>query len=120
MKGDNYSNIGGFTKGERNKKVISEALKAYKDATKKANADLKITNPIRLELVLNFSFFYHKELNDTSKAYEMCKKAFDDALANIEDLSEENYKDSTRIMQMMRNNLNILKDELSDDEEDDE
>ena len=50
----------------------------------------------------------------------MAKQAFDDAIANIEDLPEDQYKDSTTIMQLIRDNLTLWTSELAEDEEDDE
>ncbi len=89
MKGDYYRYIGEYTKGEGNQKVAEKALAAYNDATDQANKDLKTTNPIRLGLALNFSVFYYEIMNQPSKACEMAKQAFDDAIANIEDLPED-------------------------------
>lgn len=37
----------------------------------------------------------------------MAKKAFDDAIAELDTLSEESYKDSTLIMQLLRDNLTL-------------
>ena len=119
MKGDYYRYIGEYTKGEGNKKVAESALEAYNAATESAEKDLKTTNPIRLGLALNFSVFYYEIMNEPSKACEMAKQAFDDAIANIEDLPEDQYKDSTTIMQLIRDNLTLWTSELAEDEEDD-
>ena len=37
----------------------------------------------------------------------MAKAAFDDAIAELDTLSEESYKDSTLIMQLLRDNLTL-------------
>lgn len=37
-----------------------------------------------------------------------CLQAFDDAIAELDTLSEESYKDSTLIMQLLRDNLTVL------------
>jgi len=72
-----------------------------------ANKHLASTNPIRLGLALNFSVFYYEILNEQSKACELAKKAFDEALGKLDDLSEDSYKDSTVIMQLLRDNLTL-------------
>ena len=43
----------------------------------------------------------------TSEACELAKKAFDDAIAELDTLDEESYKDSTLIMQLLRDNLTL-------------
>ncbi len=35
------------------------------------------------------------------------KKAFDDAIAELDSLNEDSYKDSTLIMQLLRDNLTV-------------
>jgi len=50
---------------------------------------LKTTNPIRLGLALNFSVFYYEVLNEPSKACSLAKQAFDEAIADIEQLEED-------------------------------
>jgi 14-3-3 protein epsilon len=96
-------------------------LEAYKAATEVATTDLAPTHPIRLGLALNFSVFYYEILNSPDQACHLAKQAFDDAIAGqsqdppskdiakcsleLDTLSEESYKDSTLIMQLLRDNL---------------
>jgi hypothetical protein len=37
----------------------------------------------------------------------MAKQAFDDAIADLDTLTEESYKDTTLIMQLIRDNLTL-------------
>ncbi len=37
----------------------------------------------------------------------MCMQAFDDAIAELDQLKESSYKDSTLIMQLLRDNLTV-------------
>ncbi|KAH7908128.1 14-3-3 protein-domain-containing protein [Hygrophoropsis aurantiaca] len=63
--------------------------------------------PIRPGLVLNFSVFYYKILNGPDRACHLAKQAFDDAIAELDTLSGESLKDSTLIMQLLRDNLTL-------------
>ena len=60
-----------------------------------------------LGLALNFSVFYYEILNKPDEACKLAKKAFDDAIAELDTLSEDSYKDSTLIMQLLRDNLTL-------------
>merc|ERR1711998_519920 len=83
------------------------ALTAYKSASDIASTELPPTHPIRLGLALNFSVFYYEILNSPDRACQLAKQAFDDAIAELDTLSEESYKDSTLIMQLLRDNLTL-------------
>ena len=54
---------------------------------------------------LNFSVFYFEILNGPDCACHIAKHAFDDAIAELDTLSEKSYKDSTLIMQLLKDNL---------------
>jgi len=69
--------------------------------------ELPPTNPVRLGLALNYSVFYYEILNSPERACHLAKQAFDDAIAELDTLSEESYKDSTLIMQLLRDNLTL-------------
>jgi len=56
---------------------------------------------------LNFSVFYYEILNSPDRACHIAKQAFDEAIAELDTLSEESYKDSTLIMQLLRDNLTL-------------
>ena len=75
------------------------------------------THPIRLGLALNFSVFYYEILNSPDRACHLAKQAFDDAIAELDSLSEESYRDSTLIMQLLRDNLTLWTSSDSGDAE---
>jgi len=120
MKGDYYRYISEYAAGNLRQSVAENANKAYSQAYGVAQEKLETTNPIRLGLALNFSVFYYEVLNEPQKACSLAKQAFDDAIADIEQLSEEQYKDSTTIMQLIRDNLTLWTSELQDEAEGDE
>ena len=68
---------------------------------------MKPTDPIRLGLALNVSVFYYEIVGDHSKACTIAKSAFDQAIAELDSLPEDAYKDSTLIMQLLRDNLTL-------------
>jgi len=107
MKGDYHRYLAEFATGDRRSKSSEESLEAYKSASEIAAAHLAPTHPIRLGLALNFSVFYYEILNSPDKACQLAKQAFDDAIAELDTLSEESYKDSTLIMQLLRDNLTL-------------
>merc|ERR1712241_1586150 len=90
---------------------------AYKVAQETAARGLAPTHPIRLGLALNFSVFYYEILNSAERACKLAKTAFDDAIAELDTLNEESYKDSTLIMQLLRDNLTLWTSDHSTDAE---
>lgn len=104
-KGDYHRYLAEFAVADKRKASADKSLEAYKNATEVAATDLAPTHPIRLGLALNFSVFYYEILNSPDQACHLAKQAFDDAIAELDTLSEESYKDSTLIMQLLRDNL---------------
>ncbi|AQK87091.1 14-3-3-like protein GF14 nu [Zea mays] len=80
---------------------------AYKAAQDIALAELASTHPIRLGLALNFSVFYYEIMNSPDKACNLARQAFDEAISQLDTLGEDSYKDSTLIMQLLRDNLTL-------------
>ncbi|TKS86645.1 14-3-3 protein beta/alpha [Collichthys lucidus] len=107
MKGDYYRYLAEVAKGDDKKKTIDNSQKAYTEARKISAAEMDSTHPIRLGLALNFSVFYYEILNSPQKACQLAKEAFDEAIAELDQLNEESYKDSTLIMQLLRDNLTL-------------
>jgi 14-3-3 protein epsilon len=107
MKGDYHRYLSEFQTGDTRKESAGAALDAYQAASGIASSDLPPTHPIRLGLALNFSVFYYEILNSPDRACQIAKQAFDDAIAELDTLNEESYKDSTLIMQLLRDNLTL-------------
>lgn len=136
MKGDYHRYLAEFATGNDRKEAAEASLVAYKAASDIAMTDLPPTHPIRLGLALNFSVrnqtstfkikvtylhsthsqvFYYEILNSPDRACRLAKAAFDDAIAELDTLSEESYKDSTLIMQLLRDNLTLWTSDMQGD-----
>jgi len=115
MKGDYHRYLAEFASGEPRKEAAEKSLVAYKAASDIAASDLASTHPIRLGLALNFSVFYYEILNSPDQACSLAKQAFDDAISQLDTLSEDSYKDSTLIMQLLRDNLTLWTSDMSND-----
>ncbi|XP_068330694.1 14-3-3-like protein G-BOX factor 14 kappa isoform X1 [Pyrus communis] len=118
MKGDYHRYLAEFKNGDERKTAAEDTMVAYKAAQDIALADLAPTHPIRLGLALNFSVFYYEILNSSEKACSMAKQAFEEAIAELDTLGEESYKDSTLIMQLLRDNLTLWTSDLQQEQMD--
>ena len=115
MQGDYDRYLAEYSSGEDKEKIAGSALNDYNSAFE-ISQQLPPTHPIRLGLALNFSVFYYEILASPDRACELARKAFDAAITDLDKLTEESYKDSTLIMQLLRDNLNLwVTDSAGDD-----
>ena len=114
MKGDYYRYLVEIEKDEEREAVGGKSNDAYKLAQEKAKAGLSPTHPIRLGLALNYSVFYYEIQNDPEEACKLAKSAFDEAIGELDSVAEDTYKDSTLIMQLLRDNLTLWQSEQDD------
>ncbi|GLT53946.1 hypothetical protein SLA2020_271800 [Shorea laevis] len=115
MKGDYYRYLAEFKSGTDGKEDAENTLSAYKSAQEIAISELAPTHPVRLGLALNFSVFYYEILNSPDRACSLAKQAFDEAIADLDTLGEDSYKDSTLIMQLIRDNLTLWTSDMQDE-----
>ncbi|KAE8708563.1 14-3-3-like protein [Hibiscus syriacus] len=98
------SNIGALILNLIDEKLVPAAGNG--DSKDIATSELAPTHPIRLGLALNFSVFYYEILNSPDRA---C------TIAELDTLGEDSYKDSTLIMQLIRDNLALWTSDMQDD-----
>uniref|UniRef100_A0A1J3J5Q0 14-3-3-like protein GF14 mu n=1 Tax=Noccaea caerulescens TaxID=107243 RepID=A0A1J3J5Q0_NOCCA len=115
MKGDYYRYLAEFKSGNERKEAAHQSLKAYEIATAAAEAKLPPTHPIRLGLALNFSVFYYEIMSAPERACHLAKQAFDEAISELDTLNEESYKDSTLILQLLRDNLTLWTSDIPEE-----
>jgi 14-3-3 protein epsilon len=111
MIGDYCRYVAESAKGDRLEKTKQDALAAYDEACKIAEKSLNACNSIRLGLALNFSVFHYEVMKDVRKACELGDKALTDALDKLDDCDEETFRDAQSIIELLRENLALWKDE---------
>lgn len=116
MKGDYYRYLCEFLTGDEKQQNSDQALAAYQSALDVASENMKVCDPVRLGLALNFSVFHYEIREEPEKACEMAKKAFNDAINSMED-NQGDYKDATLILQLLKDNISLWTTEMPDDDE---
>lgn len=119
MKGDYYRYLAEVASDADRKDTTDNSKKAYEDALDCCKHKMDPTHPIRLGLALNYSVFYYEILNSPKEACNLAKEAFDSAIAELDKLNEDSYKDSTLIMQLLRDNLTLWTSDNAGEEEGD-
>merc|ERR1712222_266280 len=107
MKDDYFRYIAEFSADNAKAAAAESARQAYEEASKVAEKDLAVTHPIRLGLALNYSVFMYEVLSNPDDACKMARTAFEDAIAELDNVAEDSYKDATLIMQLLRDNLTL-------------
>jgi hypothetical protein len=110
MIGDYYRYVAECAKGDRLDDIKSGALENYQKA-KDASQSLNACNPIRLGLALNFSVFHYEVMNNHKEACELGEAALSDALEKIDDVDEETFRDAKSIIELLKENLSLWKEE---------
>nr|CAG4716234.1 unnamed protein product [Naegleria fowleri] len=123
MKGDYYRYLafqsklrGNNDDGELLKYYSQQALQAYETA-RTMSTTIPASDPLRLGFALNWSVFYHDIMDMPREAFNIAKEAFDETLNELDTLSEESYKDTAFIMQLLRDSLTLW-DYDAEEEED--
>ncbi|CAL8338844.1 14-3-3 protein beta/alpha-A isoform X1 [Gadus morhua] len=118
MKGDYYRYLAEVAVGEEKDTIVTSSQKSYSEAMDLGKEKMQPLHPIRLGLALNFSVFYYEILNSPEMACKLAKNAFDEAITELDSLKEDSYKDSTLIMQLLRDNLTLWAADSQGDTED--
>ncbi|XP_078441146.1 14-3-3-like protein GF14 omega [Wolffia australiana] len=115
LKGDYHRYLAEFLTGDPREDAVDNTRCAYKAAQAISADRLPPANPIRLGVALNHSVFHYEILNSHDMACTVAKEAFDLAVDGLDTLSDEDYKDSTLIMQLLRDNLTLWTAEMKDE-----
>jgi 14-3-3 protein epsilon len=108
MVGDYYRYISENAKGSQLEQVKQNALKAYNQANE---ISLPPCNPIKLGLALNFSVFHYEVMKNHKAACELADRALQEALDKIDELEEDDFRDAKSIIELLKENLTLWKEE---------
>ena len=111
MVGDYYRYIAENAKDSVLEDVKQQALKAYEDANK---IELPPCNPIKLGLALNFSVFHYEVMKNHKAACQLADEALQNALDKIDELEEDDFRDAKSIIELLKENLTLWKEEEED------
>ncbi|CAG9326384.1 unnamed protein product [Blepharisma stoltei] len=89
-------------------------LRAEEEAFRLTTQELSPIDPIRLGLALSLAVISYDINGDSKKALSIAEEAFNLALPELINIPEENYKDVTLIMSMLRDNITLWSNDLSD------
>merc|ERR1712054_151698 len=113
MVGDYYRYVAESAQDDKLEEVKKGALEGYQEA-KRLSETLNACNPIRLGLALNFSVFYYEVMNNHKEACVLGEKALSEALEKIDDVDEETFRDAKSIIELLKENLSLWKEEDGD------
>ena len=69
-------------------------------------------SPIKLGLALNYSVFQYEICKEPQQACKIADEALNAALERIDDLGEEEFRDAKSIIELMKENLSLWKEEF--------
>ena len=110
MIGDYYRYVAECAQEDKIKVVKDGALENY-NLAQQTSQSLNACNPIRLGLALNFSVFHYEVMNNHKQACELGEQALSDALEKIDDVDEETFRDAKSIIELLKENLSLWKEE---------
>jgi len=113
MVGDYYRYMAESAQEAVLEKARQGALQSYKEA-EVAGRELPACNPIKLGLALNFSVFYYEVMQDSKQACLLAENALQDAMNKIDEVDEETFRDAKSIIELLKENLTLWKEEEGD------
>jgi 14-3-3 protein epsilon len=114
MIGDYYRYMAESALGDVLSRARDGALENYRQA-ETAGRELHACNPIKLGLALNFSVFHYEVMQDNKQACQLAETALQEAMNKIDDVDEETFRDAKSIIELLKENLTLWKEEEGGD-----
>eukprot|EP00069_Balaena_mysticetus_P018465 bmy_02320T0 len=90
------------TTGEKRVTFEESSEKTCSEAHEVSKGHTQPTHPIRLGLAVNYCIFYYEIRNATEQACHLAKTTFNGAIAKLDTLNGDSYRDSTLICSSSR------------------
>ena len=90
----------------------NNAKNCYKNAYE-STKKLSDTNTYKLSFILSYGIFYYEFLNEPTTSINLVKSAYNDAITKIDSLNDRMYKESTRILKLMKKNMELWQREVN-------
>ena len=115
LKGDYYRYICEVVEGEEREAKVAIAKSCYENALRDAGEDFKLSDPLYLGIILNFSIFQYEVLGLRDEAIERAETAFNEAVRYLDELDDEEYKQAVIILQLYKDNLLLWREERTEE-----
>lgn len=115
MKADYYRYMAEYSTGDKKNQSAQKAKQAYDDANTVAKETLSPTHPCKLGLSLNQSVFFYEIMQNPERALQIARTSFDEAIADLDQV-EGDGKETTLIMQLIRDNVTLWTSEMMEQE----
>lgn len=89
-----------------------DAKNCYKKAYE-LSKKLSDTNTYKLSFILCYGIFYYEFLNEPTTSINLVKSTYNDAITKIDSLNDRMYKESTRILKLMKKNMELWQREVN-------
>ncbi len=101
--------IAELSAGAEHRRLSEQTYNTYEKAAEIAICYLAPSNPVRINLMLNFSVFYYEVYNSPERACILAKAAFNHAVeSGVLDFDQEDkHKDAKAILKLIKRNLGL-------------
>ena len=111
LKGDYYRYLAEYILPKESAEIqANRAKSSYETALVSIGDEFQMSDPLYLGLILNYSIFQYEILGIKEEAIERSDSAFNEAVRYLEDLEPNDYFEATKLLQLLRDNVNLWKE----------
>ena len=107
LKGDFYRYIAEVSVGDLYTRSCEKAMLSYEEAVTVLGSRTSPANPSRLSIELNKSVMLYEILSQDEKAVLLAKAVFDEGMKDLDNLGEEDMRESSILLKLMKDNITL-------------